>query len=264
MKLIKKQIKINETRVNIHIYDDVSGLESPGDFAKLIKDSNEIGFAGFSKRNDLTKLLIFHSVGSVGKYNIDTKKIIKLVRGSLHKCLVPTPLKEIYVFVFPTKDNFIRDKMGGVSGDTFWKNTILLFLHSDSKLDSISRTVAHEFAHAYSLNYMERITLQDNIVFDGMAENFSISVIGGDETPWSTSLSREESMKIFRELKNKLHSTSRKLYGDLFFGREKYPLWSGYAIGYHLVCDYLKSKKVKWLELLKTSTEKVIKGSKWL
>ena len=264
MKLVRNRLEIGKAFVNIYIFDGIDGHETTEDFSNLVKDDEHMGFAGFSEREHLKNLLDFYHVKGTDNPWIDLKDIVEIVKGCLTKCVKEVPLEEIHIFFFPTTDSFIRDRMEGIAGDCFWKNTILIFIHPESNLTRLPKTIVHEYSHAYSLNHMQRKTLSDHIVFEGLAENFVLSVIG-EENTWSQALDRNKSMEIFRNLKEQLRSTNNSLYRNLFFGQGEYPLWSGYSIGYLLVSDYLKkNKETDWAKLMRTPVENIINESGWL
>lgn len=265
MKLVKDQTKINRTAINIHIFDEFGGNEKPEDFASMIENDEVIGFAGFSKRKHLKSMLKYYNVRRTSGSWVEPKDVIGLVKRGLTRCIKEIPLKEISVFIFPTDDNFIKEKMEGVAGACLWKNTALVFIHKDSKLTNLPKTVVHEYCHAYSLNFIKRETLKDHLVFEGMAENFVMSVIGGGESPWVNSLNRKESMRIFQKLRKQMSSRRIELYKELFFGEGDYPLWAGYSIGYRLVSDCLRKTENKdWSRLLRIPSDEVISHSGWL
>ena len=72
-------------------------------------------------------------------------------------------------------------------------------------------------------------------------------------------ISEKEILKIFNEIKNRLNSKNNKFHKEVFYGTGKYPLWSGYAIGYYIVKEYLKKqKKVNWSKIIKTKPRVIL------
>ena len=68
--------------------------------------------------------------------------------------------------------------------------------------------------------------------------------------------------KIFPKIEDKLNSRNQQLYYDLFFGSKKYPLWSGYSIGYYIVQNYLnKQKKINWNKIIRLDPQIILKES---
>lgn len=169
--------------------------------------------------------------------------------------------KKISIFIFSTHDIFVIRRMSGVAGFSDMKNLIILNVSVTKDWEKALReTVAHETAHALALNYNKRITLGDNLVFEGIAEHFREQFLGGGRARWVKSLSKKQAKIIFNKIKKSLGSKSDKLYWELFFGTGKYPLWAGYAIGYYLVNEYLKKQdKVDWKKIIKVSPSEVIK-----
>ncbi len=265
MKLIRHNAMINDIPIAIHTFDDIESDKTPEDFASFIEEDEEIGFAGFSKRKHLTNILRFYDARITGESWVNVKDVLNIIKDSLVKCIRVAPVQNIRIFVFPTSYDFIKEKMGGVSGACFWKNTMLVFIHENSDLTALLKTIVHEYAHAFSLNFLKRETLQDHIVFEGVAENFVDSITGGKPNPWATALNKEESKRIFQKLKSKMNSKRNDLYEEVFFGTGQYPLWAGYSIGYHLVSDYLrKIPETNWPKILKTPTEEFLFRSGWM
>jgi len=63
------------------------------------------------------------------------------------------------------------------------------------------------------------------------------------------------------EIKPLLHENDFEKYSEVFFGTGKYPLWTGYSIGYFLVKKYLKKQKIiKWKEVLKVNPEEILES----
>lgn len=259
------------TIVKIYIPNfDTSGKE---EFVKSISaeiEENENGFAGFRDKNILKKHLEWSVFGEDGKpenLKPETGKIFEIAGTALRECVSAAGQavkNRIDVYVFPTFDRFVKEKMIGVSGFTPWKNTVLIYMNPVLGWeDALGGTVYHEFAHAVMMNFSERKTLMDNLVFEGVAERFRESVAGGDISPWSGSLGYDDATKVFAGLKDKLNSEDEKLIRDVFYGTGDYPLWAGYAVGYHVVGDFLKGAEKKskknWDEILRMKPEKFIR-----
>lgn len=133
---------------------------------------------------------------------------------------------------------------------------------TDNWRKSLQNIVCHEFAHAVSLNFNNRNTIGDDVVFEGIAEHFREDLMGAGKSPWVQSISEKEAKQIFQEIKPKIKINSNALYRELFFGTGKFPLWSGYAIGYYLVGNYLnKCARKNWVEIFTKQPTEIIEKS---
>ncbi|MBI3190400.1 hypothetical protein HYZ41_01710 [archaeon] len=260
---------VNKKSTNeIFIYTDKFSNDSKG-FIRIVLDSipyyNDIGYAGYRSKTLLKKFLPWFIFGKeqIKWKNIEESEIKKIIEKTLELCKPFIKNNYIRIFVFPTVNRFVIERMNGVGGFSFWKNTIILTVYPSSNWKrTLKETVCHEMAHALSLNYVERKTLLDGLVFEGVAEHFREYVAGGKRAPWSGSLSRKQALEIFTDIKGKMKSTKYSTYSDVFYGAGKYPLWAGYAIGYYIVEDYLKKQeKVDWIKILKTRPESIMKKS---
>jgi len=233
-----------------------------GDISKKVEYDKEIGYAGYKNKEDLKKFLVWSIYGDEQKNiwkEINENKISVFVSVIMEKCSSFLTENKINIFIFPTINKFVIENMEGVSGFTPWKNTILINLNPTKNWEkAFEGTLAHELAHALCLNYNEWSTLRDSLVFEGIAENFKEGVVGGS-SPWVNTLTKKEAFLIFNKIKKFLDSKDEGIYNELFFGSKDYPKWSGYAVGYYLVKDYLKKlKNVGWNEIMKMSPKDII------
>lgn len=226
---------------------------------------NEIGYAGYQEKEWLKNSLEYMEIGQrdnlLGGYDEIIKKSAKDAFGKCREFL----RKEIFLFVFPTSDEFIKEKMGGVNGFTSWKRTIILTVNPENDLqENISNRIVHEIVHTiFNYNISEEFGLGESLINEGLAENFRESVSGGKE-PWVTALNHEEYKRIAEEIKDNLYGKEYD-YGEIFFGTGRYPNWAGYTIGYNLVKDYLKKKypngKVNWKEVFAIPVKNILRES---
>lgn len=226
-----------------------------------------VGYAGFSKKKYLRELLLQHMF-DVNPFAVNTSErssseqtAFKEIKDGLLKANDLLPIVEpLYIFIFPSYSDFVKKRMEGVSGYTPWKNTILIFLDEDAQHGALEKTIVHEYVHAVSLKFHTWTTLGDSLVFEGLAENFVSTIYKRSKSPWTKALSRDASLKYFRSLHNKITTADPKLEYELFFGDTRYPLWSGYAIGYWVVNAYRQQHpKVSWTELCKTKPAHILR-----
>ena len=190
---------------------------------------------------------------SIGKKIGKIKKVdLKVIKEAVLACNKFICKRKVYIFIFPTFDEFILNKMDGVSGYTIYKNTIAIYINTNKNYKkALKETLVHEMAHVIS-DYYNKNTLKDALINEGLAEHFREYLIGGGKAKWVKSISKKEALLIFKKIKPYLNKSNDKLYRELFLGGGRYPLWAGYAIGYYLIDNYLKKQKIiNWNKILK-------------
>lgn len=234
----------------------------------LVKDLplTSVGYAGYRTKKFLGGWLRFELFGT-GKHaklqsdRISQKEVFAIISYALKKCYHELPLGPVRVFVFPGFNSFVKEKMRGVGGRTPHKGAITVNINPSAKgwKTALKETICHEYAHSVTYRYHKWQTLLDSIVFEGLAEHFRESVVGGKKAPWARAISGKRSREMLGLLKNKLYSKSYKFYSDVFFGGKKYPLWSGYSIGYHIVGGFLEqNKRISWKEIVKIKPKEIL------
>jgi hypothetical protein len=100
--------------------------------------------------------------------------------------------------------------------------------------------LAHELHHAARRRTVGYgATLLEAAVTEGLADHFSLQVSPGAPPPWSTALSAEELAAWVPEVVAR--STGTYDHPEWFFGTgPSAPRWTGYAVGFELVRDYLQ------------------------
>jgi len=251
-----------------YFLDNISEYKSKEDFiTQILKDMPSKGLAKYAgcSKYELKKTLLW-CISDISLPSIDINKeiISQKLKEVLDVYLLLFNLKKISLFIFPTFDDFIINKMNGVSGFCTRKNIILIFLNPVPNFETVlKRTMAHELAHALSPFYWKHTSLGDWLILDGIAENFQVNFIEERDAQlanlFNGVISEKEILKIFNEIKNRLNSKNNKFHKEVFYGTGKYPLWSGYAIGYYIVKEYLKKqKKVNWSKIIKTKPRVIL------
>jgi uncharacterized protein YjaZ len=230
---------------------------------------DSIGFAGYRDKETLKKFLAWSIYGQecVSRWNrVSIKDCETEITFVLRRCLNVIQNKKITFFIFPTISTFVIDEMHGTSGFTPWKNTILLNVSRSVGWSTFFRdTVCHELAHALALNFNRRKTIEDDLIFEGIAEHFRESFLNGGKSALVNSISEKKAQQILRDIEPVLKRQDDHLYRELFFGTGKYPLWSGYAIGYYIVKAYLETLPHKnWIAILQQSPSEIIKRSRYV
>jgi hypothetical protein len=241
-----------------------------------IRFNRQIGYVGFYTRKALRSQLKFNIFGKhchkgrprkFPAFPFKKTEVLHELTLTLKKCLSMLPAKSTWIFVFPTFDLFIKSEMRGIGGFTPWKHTILLTLHPEAKRwkKVLRTTLAHEFNHAIRLRYFPsrpNNTLLEAIIFEGLADNFSHQLVGGNPNPWAIALSPQQCKEIFPKIKKLLNSKSKKLYYSVFFQDKKYPLWTGYSLGYQIVKQFLKNNpEMDWHEIIMLESEEILEKS---
>jgi len=260
------EFKNNEKRLGKAYFFLEDPLE-PGFVDRIveqIEDDEDIGFAGFKDKEFLKNFLnnfVYGNNKAIEWNKVGVTECKEGIDFVLDKCSQVIQGKVIRIFIFPTVDKFVIDKLGGVAGFSPWKNTILLGVFNTPKIDAALRdTLAHELAHALAFNYNRRETIGDDIVSEGLAEHFREFFLDGAKSKWVNSISEEKAKEILKEIKPKLNIRDEQLYCELFFGSGRYPLWAGYAVGYYIIKLFLSQMhEENWVEMLKMSAQDILK-----
>lgn len=251
--------------------DKLSGISKEEAIKQMIeksKPNKPIGFAGFIEKKYLEnrlKVAVLGEKNEVSLPNIskDKKLIEKIVLEALSKCKKEIDLPDLHIFIFPTQDEFIKNKMNGSAGFSVYKGAIHAYINNNIEGwdKTVPKTIAHETAHAISQTNFEWETILDAIIFEGLAEHFREKVVGGGHDPWTQVLTKKEAKEIMRKLiKNNLldKDWDGEFYYKLFHGTGEYPLWAGYSIGYAVIGEVLKKEDITITELLEAKPKKVL------
>lgn len=286
---MKKIIYHNKIIAEIHPYLDLKECKNekttPQNFVECLTQTipgNSTGYAGFQTRNYLCESLLFHIFGlqsgftktTIGPTKHFTKEISYSIEKAMKEAYKYLPSRaRTRVYVFPTSRSFVQRRMFGVNGMTPYRNTFHVYIHpspqnQEACLREINHTVAHEYNHTVRFQCFQpsfSSTLLEGFVNEGLAENFRMDVLGGTVSPWAGSLQYDDAKKAFTRIRPLLHSTGKKAYKayyDIFFADKKYPLWTGYAIGYQIVKSFLqKLPAVRWTEIIKLPSQEILKRS---
>lgn len=127
----------------------------------------------------------------------------------------------------------------------------------------MENTIAHELNHTI---YMYRhyddfgsYTLLDNILLEGLAENFRQTYFDPETTPWAGALQKDEAFKVLKNSINVLDSGDEEIKNEFLFGGKDYKKWTGYSAGYWLVKEFIKeNQNLSWNDLMKVGQEKFL------
>ena len=195
---------------------------------------------------------------------MDIHKITLIIAQTLQKCHQKISLPHaIRLHCFPSHNWFTNTKMFGVSGYTSDQKNIFLFISSQkSWRQQLKNTVAHEYTHLFAYRHHDWKTLLDSLIFEGIAENFRESAVGGKPSPWVEALSTQRSKAIFKKVKHRLQSVDERQYQRLFLGVDRrYPLWAGYAIGYQIIKSFVAHNPMSWPKIVKMKPNDILEKS---
>lgn len=239
----------------------------------LMKSNGSINFAGYMEDEDLEADLAnrmgdFNSSSYKHLTRVQKEKIEVAVFQTLKRCYKILPHSEIpiYIFIFPWFPSLSDSKLfRGVNAVAPHSSVIHFFVDVETyTLVSVKETTAHEYNHLtyYSRNRSSSYSLLEHMLMEGLAESFREDVVGGKQAPWATALTLKEAQRLYRTIREKLSSKSKKIRMGVLFGNKKYPRWMGYSIGYHLVREFRKkNQKLTWEKIETMSAKEFI--SKW-
>lgn len=231
---------------------------------KKIPFDKEIGYAGYKDK----KFLRYYLKWSVYNNKIkdefakyDEKIIKKIIEECLDIANDKIKVRNLRIFVFPTFNKFTVKKLGGVAGYTSWQNTILIHIYPCKGWQHVLKGVfLHELAHTQTKNfYKENKTIYEQLVHEGMAEVFREKISKNTDNRVLKNVDNAKINKIMKEIKDHLFKIDFQLYKDLFYNADKYPLWTGYALGYIIVKKFLKHKPITMQKLLMIPPKDIIK-----
>jgi uncharacterized protein YjaZ len=258
----------NNKIFELHNYLNVNGFskEVLNEITEKIQESNEIGFAGIQRKDLLKNFLsgfmfdkkennqsYLYNV----KYEENIKKIFEEITRKCRKYIN----KKINIFLFPTFDKFVIEKMNGVNGFSPWKNIIWIFINFKNNWEeNLKETIVHELAHALSPFYKGGdLSIGYGIVLDGVAEHFKDFIVSKKKSSWTKVISKERAWEILEEIKIILEKKDFDDYNEIFYGTGKYPMWTGYTIGYYLIEKYFKKhSNFNWGKLLRKNPKEIL------
>lgn len=237
-------------------------------YVKAVTKTN-LGYAGFSSRKYLRQRLEWENLTFE---IIDFSRYYKTISRSIKKCQnALVSQRSVEIHLLPIRDDFVLDKMGGVSGYTPYRNVMLLLIDTRAIQlpgfkNTLEATIAHEYHHTVwseKFDVNDYCTIRDSLVMEGLAEHFA-EAITKRKTQIATTLDLVASKKLFQKIKNKLDDFDYNFYRFLFFGGKGFPIWAGYTIGYNLVASYLNQlKSTNWKDVTRTHPVDIIVKSDW-
>jgi len=238
----------------------------------LMKEKGSIDYSGYADVALLKQGLLDHvGNGDVVQYKEISEEqkleIEKTISETIEKCndKLSVPTKN-FIFVFPwlpTKEE--GEIFGGSFGFAPYSCVFHLFANLDQYTKkTIGNTVAHELNHTiyYYRHYddFNNYTLLDEMIMEGLAENFRERIFGGKPAPWAIALKEEDAIETLSTMNEEtLYTRNQDIIKGVLFGHNKYQKWTGYSAGYWLVKEFIKNNPdLSWDELMKISSREIL------
>lgn len=237
----------------------------------LMKDRGSVDYSGYANHDLLKQGLLDHmGSGNIKQYKgiYDEQKIEieKIIAETVNKCneKLPVPTKN-FIFVHPYFTTEEDKVFEGVMAVAVYSCVFHLFVNLDEySKKSIENTVAHELNHTiyyyHHYNDYNNYTLLDEVLLEGLAENFREQYFDPHTTKWAGALRKEEAFKVMKSSKDIFKSRDQKLIKEFLFGSDKYKKWTGYSAGYWVVKEFIKNNTdLSWDQVMKTESQSFLK-----
>jgi len=267
------------TQIEFYFPSQTNAIKSKEILVDLILDAmrkrKSIGRAGFSDEKLLRENILKY-IGNAGinEYlslsKSQEEEIQKCIEKTVFDCSahLPVPTKN-YIFVLPYLPMEKDYVFEGVMGFSPYSCVFYIFLSPKLWLSkSLANTVAHELNHTifYYHHYddLNNYSLLDEIILEGLAENFREHVLEKTSALWAVAITKEKAFEILDKMDKKtLFSKDQGLIKNVLFGNNAYAHWTGYSIGYWLVKELLHKKPdLSWETLMKLSSLEILKLAK--
>ncbi|MEK5056900.1 DUF2268 domain-containing protein [Paenibacillus sp. FSL H7-0326] len=153
----------------------------------------------------------------------------------------------------------------------------LMIYPNDYNIPRIPAILAHEFHHNIRFSYFDwdngNITVGDYIIIEGLAESFASAIYGENMMgPWVSSFDEEDlhySIEVIRQALDVkgFAEVSSYMFGDDIAKEKGYQpvglsFAAGYAVGYHVVQEFLKNTGATIYDATRLSAADIIEGSR--
>ena len=165
----------------------------------------------------------------------------------------------------------LGEDVGGVVGSCVGDNILLQINTTIPGWKSIVPwVIAHEYHHTiwgynyFYINGNTNLHLLTGLISEGQADSFAKYLNKDITVPWINALNKQQEYEQWLIIQKYLNNTDTKIYQRFFFGDEKTntPKYTAYAIGYHIVQDYLGVyPETSFYELLDIDAYEILKES---
>jgi hypothetical protein len=126
----------------------------------------------------------------------------------------------------------------------------------------LPRTLSHEINHSVRILAGPGFgtSLLEDTITEGISSVFDEAAFPGPPNPWDNALKASQECTMWKQAKPLLGNSG--LYSQWMFGGGGIPHWTAFAIGYHIVRDYLHHHPhTSWATLTSTSASAILAGS---
>ncbi|ASK64474.1 hypothetical protein CFK37_18645 [Virgibacillus phasianinus] len=243
------------------------------------QDREKLAMKTFNFPEEELKSLLFFGMFNINRkidplehqlkqmHKLQLESFIKNELESLQKNFPTNYQITFELFVLDEDDDFVKDKLSGVSAFTDWDGKMCFVVYPDEKVRlALKSVITHEFNHHWRISKLAmkegNETLLDRMILEGLAEHFVKHVLGESfQGPYKDALTEQEAKTLWNQTYH-IHAfekggiTDPFLFGD---SEQGLPFWGGYSIGYYLVKWYLeKNRSISFEELMLLPSEEFI------
>lgn len=194
-------------------------------------------------------------VGDIGRLKKQVDMLRRLDIGRLKAAFEKTasslPYDEsMLVALFPIDNYWVRMAQNGVQGAALWGHIMICV---DPMADDYRAWIPYVFGHEYYHNVWGRhwfpqhqsaleYLFVNDLLCDGLADTFALSFCPGLEPRWLYDISEEAEKKLWNRHYSQLIERTDVDYNKYMLGDDiDIPWCAGYAIGFRIVQQYLKT-----------------------
>ncbi|KKQ29781.1 MAG: hypothetical protein US48_C0038G0010 [Candidatus Levybacteria bacterium GW2011_GWA2_37_36] len=188
-----------------------------------------------------------HILNASGKLTPYLKEIKKIFDEAVVKVVKKIPLSKVDVVVSEYAEGVIPEL--GVGGNAYDPNVVSIYLNSKfpnfvekTLKEELKRIIPHELSHSVrsqAIGYGE--TLLNAMISEGLADHFDIEINHKGPHLWDVVLNANQIREMMEKAKKEYNNKNYNHYEWFFGSKEKnIPRWTGYALGFNLVAEYLK------------------------